>query len=64
MMCGQYHCQADCSQADRMRKFPKTRNYRSMLGTGIKVALVLEGLALAGTYALWRQMNVSRGEIL
>ena len=45
-----------------MRKLPKTRDYRSMLGTGIKVVVVAEGLFLVGSYALWRSMNTSRGE--
>ncbi|XP_076464644.1 protein CEBPZOS-like [Babylonia areolata] len=43
-----------------MRKLPKTRDYKSLLGTGIKAVLVVEGLFLIGTYALWSRMNSSR----
>ncbi|KAL8588808.1 hypothetical protein ACOMHN_035303 [Nucella lapillus] len=43
-----------------MRKEPKATNYRGMLASGIKAVLVVEGLFLVGTYALWSRMNTSR----
>ncbi|KAK7104314.1 protein CEBPZOS-like [Littorina saxatilis] len=43
-----------------MKKEPKRTNFRSLLGTGIKAVLVLEGLGLVATYGLWNRMNNSQ----
>jgi tryptophan-rich sensory protein len=46
-----------------MLKLPKSRSWRSVLGTGVKWVLIAEAVGLIGSYVVWKQMNTSQGEL-